>query len=146
MSNFYQKSCVQIYNNTPAKVLLPMMGGTDVTFGDIETKTGCSIGVDNNGVRICNSGLYEFSFDGSFEVPGKIGDLTAQLYKDGAPVSSAQAVSSIAKTGSESLSFSTRLRVGTCCAIHPKFTVVLSGPDISEITVNHVALGVTRLA
>lgn len=144
--NNYQKSCVETYNNTPTVINPTVTGGVPAVFGNVATRTGCSIQNNTNGVTVEKGGLYEFNFDASYLNGATAGTITAQLYKDGVPVASALASDSLAANTQGNLSFSTRLRVATCCAIQPVFTVVFTGTAATAVTIQHVALGATRLA
>lgn len=146
MPNSYQKSCVQEFNNTPITIDPTVAGGVQVTFGNTCTKTGCSIAPQLNGVRILNSGLYEFAFDASYLNGATPGTIKAQLYKDGVPVPCALASDGLVAAEVGNLTFSTRLRVNTCCAMQPNFTIVITSDDVTALTLQHVSLGVTRLA
>ena len=146
MSNNYQKSCVQEFNNTSTVINPTTAGGVQVTFGNTCTKTGCSICPQLNGVKILNSGLYEFNFDASYLNGTAAGSIKAQLYRDGSPVPCAFASDGLVASEVGNLTFSTRLRIPTCCAIQPNFTVVFTGDGVTALTLQHVALGVTKLA
>lgn len=146
MSCNYQKSCVEVYNNTPTTINPTVNGGVPAVFGNTATRTGCSMDVNTNGVTIEHGGLYEFAFDASYLNGATAGTLTAQLYKDGSPVGSALANDELTANGIGNMSFSTRLKVPTCCAVQPVFTVVFTGTLATAVTIQHVVLGVTRLA
>lgn len=146
MSNTYQKSCVQQFNNTPTVINPTISGGVQATFGNTCTKTGCSILPQLNGVKILNSGLYEFVFDASYLNDTAAGTIKAQLYKDGVALPCAFASDGLVASEVGSLTFSTRLRVDTCCAVQPNFTVVFTGEGATSLTLQHVSFGVTKLA
>lgn len=146
MSCNYQKSCAEVYNNTLTIIDPTVTGGVPAVFGNTATRTGCSMVINTNGVTIEHGGLYEFNFDASYLNGATAGTITAQLYKDGSPVDSAISTDGIAANTAGNMSFSTRLRVPTCCAVQPTFTVVFTGTAATAVTIQHVALGVTRLA
>lgn len=52
MSCNYQKSCVEVYNNTPTTINPTVNGGVPAVFGNTATRTGCSMDVNTNGVTI----------------------------------------------------------------------------------------------
>lgn len=145
MSN-YQKSCVQQYNNTPTIINPTVSGGVHATFGNTCTHTGCSIRPQLNGVRILNSGLYEINFDASYLNGTAAGSIKAQLYKDGVPVPCALASDGLVASEVGNMTFSTRLKINSCCAVQPVFTVVFTSDEVTSLTIQHVSLGVTKLA
>ena len=145
MSN-YQKSCVQQYNNTPTVINPTVSGGVQATFGNTCTHTGCSIRPQLNGVRILNSGLYEINFDASYLNGTAAGSIKAQLYKDGVPVPCALASDGLVASEVGNMTFSTRLKINSCCAVQPVLTVVFTSDEATSLTIQHVSLGVTKLA
>lgn len=146
MSNRYQKSAVQEYNNTAILIDPTTVGGVQVSFGNTCTKTGCSIIPQLNGVKIQNSGLYEFTFDASYLNGATPGTIKMQLYKDGVPAPCAFASDGLVADEVGNLTFSTRLCVNSCCALQPNFTIVITGTGTTALTLQHVSFGVTRLA
>lgn len=146
MPNSYQKSCVQEFNNTPTTINPVTAGGVQVTFGNTCTKTGCSISPQLNGVKILNSGLYEFAFDASYLNGTTAGTIKAQLYKDGVQVPCALASDGLVASEVGNLAFSTRLKIDTCCALQPNFTIVFTSDNVTALTLQHVSFGVTKLA
>lgn len=141
----FQKSVLQSCSNTPVTVDPTVVGGVPATFNTTPTDTGCSIGGQTGGAKICKGGLYEFTFD-TFVSSAAAGTVRVQLYKDGVPLPCAQDSVTLAAGATGNMHFSTRLEVACCCAVQPVYTVVFTSTDVTALTVNHTALGVVKLA
>lgn len=144
-NNRYRKSVLEQCNNTAITINPSVTGGVPITFNVTPTDTGCSIDGQPGGARIRNGGIYEFSFD-TFVTSATAGTVQVQLYKDGSPLPCARDSITLAAAATGNMHFSTRLEVACCCAVNPVFTVVFTSPTITALVVNHVALGVVKLA
>ncbi len=144
-NNRYRKSALETCSNTPVTIDPTVVGGVPATFNTTPTSTGCSISGQPGGAKICNGGLYEFSFD-TFVTSAAAGTVKVQLYKDGVAMPCAQDSVTLVAGATENMHFSTRLEVACCCAINPVFSVVFTSTDVTALTVNHTALGVVKLA
>lgn len=144
-NNRYRKSVLESCSNTPTLVNPSLPGGANATFDITVTDTGCSIGSQPGGAKICNGGLYEISFD-TFATATGAGTVKVQLYKDGVAMPCAQDSFTYVAGATAGMHFSTRLEIACCCAVNPVFTVVFTSTDVTELTINHTALGVVKLA
>lgn len=145
-SQKYQKSALETYSNTTQTVNPSVTGGATAVFTDVSTDTGCSIESQNGGARILCGGLYEFSVDATFSLAATPGTVTVQLYQNGVALPCAQASVSMIVDDVDSVSFSTRMCVSTCQALHPSYTVVFTSDAVTELNITHVALGIVKLA
>lgn len=100
-----------------------------ISFNTVSLKTGEVVTMEGNTAFSLNrSGIYNIEFNATATAT-TAGNVSVQLYKNGVPITQTLSTATLSNDGSQTLSFSTLLKVGCCpCGeSQPKLSVMYEG-------------------
>ena len=119
------KCAVRVYNNTAQTVTAT---ATQLTLaGTTVMRTGCSVILDGNALKINHGGLYHLAADVTL-TPSVAGTVSVQMYLNGVAMPDAITQATVAESGVTTVHVETTRLLAVCpCTVKPAVSVWISG-------------------